>query len=131
MLIDLDGAVKTIMATQLAGVKRFVMISSFDTTREAIQAASSSFGPYVVARHNADEKLRATDSDYTIIHPGVLANDTVKATVDALPTVERHEYPREDDAHVILTCLEEVSTIGKEFQVVTRQKQIKDAIKAL
>ncbi len=131
MLIDLDGAVKTIKATQLAGVKRFIMISSFDTTREAIQAASSSFAPYVVAKHYADEKLRATDLDYTIIHPGLLTNDAGKGTVNAAPTVERDEVPREDVAHVILTCLEEVSTIGKEFQVVTGQKQIKDAIKAL
>jgi|SRR5690625_172700 len=131
MLIDLDGAVKTVKATESAGVKRFIMISSFDTRRKAIQAASSSFAPYVVAKHYADEKLRETDLDYTIIHPGLLTNDAGKGTVNAAPTVERDEVPREDVAHVILSCLEETSTIGKEFQVVTGTKPISDAVKAL
>src|SRR5699024_7321637 len=65
LMIDLDGAVKTIEAAKLAGVKRYVMISSFDTTRSAIQSASESFAPYVVAKHYADEWLRATDLKYT------------------------------------------------------------------
>jgi hypothetical protein len=58
-LIDLDGAIKTIEVAKVAGVKRFIMISSFDTRREAAQAASSSFAPYVVAKHYADELVEA------------------------------------------------------------------------
>src|SRR5690625_2083248 len=38
MLIDLDGAVKTIDATKEAGVNRFIMVSSFETDRKAINA---------------------------------------------------------------------------------------------
>jgi len=105
LLIDLDGAVKTIKATEIANVKRFIMISSFDTTRKAIQAASSSFAPYVVAKHYADEKLRDTNLDYTIIHPGRLTNDKGIGKVTAASTVERDTIPREDVASVILACL--------------------------
>lgn len=61
VMIDLDGAVKTIEASKQAGVKRYVMISSFDTTREAIQEAPASFAPYVIAKHYADDWLRRTD----------------------------------------------------------------------
>src|SRR5699024_12821901 len=75
LMIDLDGAVKTIEAAKRAGIKRYVMISSFDTTREAIQEAPESFAPYVVAKHYADEWIRATDLDYTIIHRAALTND--------------------------------------------------------
>lgn len=131
MLIDLDAAIKTIKATIAADVKRFIMISSFDTTREAIQGASSSFAPYVVAKHYADERLRATDLDYTIIHPGLLTNNAALGKVELAPTVERNEVPREDVASVIFACLENDATIGKEFQVVTGEDSVQEAITRL
>ncbi|MGP4074930.1 SDR family oxidoreductase [Halobacillus sp. K22] len=131
VLIDLDGAVKTIEAAKAAGVKRYVMISSFDTTREAIQSAPSSFAPYVVAKHYADDWLRRTDLDHTIIHPGRLTNDEGTGQVEAASKVERGEVPREDVANVIAATLEDDSTIGKEFQVVSGTNMIKEAIKSL
>ncbi|MFK3961493.1 SDR family oxidoreductase [Guptibacillus hwajinpoensis] len=131
VLVDLDGAVKTIEATKQAGVKRFIMISSFDTSREAIQSAPSSFSPYVVAKHYADKWLRATDLDYTIIHPGLLTNDNGIGKVNAAYEVERNEIPREDVASVIVATLENDATIGKEFQVVTGTNSIKDEIGSL
>lgn len=131
LMIDLDGAVKTIEAAKLAGIKRYVMISSFDTTREAIQDASESFAPYVVAKHYADEWLRARDLDYTIIHPGALTNNESLGKVEAAETVERNEIPRADVARVILAVLENKSTIGKEFQVIQGDVEIPEAIKRL
>ncbi|REJ07528.1 SDR family oxidoreductase [Halobacillus trueperi] len=131
VLIDLDAAVKTIEAAKLKGVDRYIMISSFDTTREAIQEAPSSFAPYVVAKHYADDWLRRTDLNYTIIHPGMLTNDEGSGNVEAAETVERGEIPREDVARVILSTLENESTIGKEFQVVGGTKSVKEAINSL
>ncbi len=131
IMIDLDGAVKTIEAAKAAGVNRFIMISSFDTRREAIQAASSSFAPYVVAKFYADEWLRRTDLNYTIIHPGRLTNDNGTGQVTAAPEVNRDEVPREDIARVIVACLENDTTIGKEFQVVKGTSPVDEAIKSL
>lgn len=131
IMVDLDGAVKTIEAAKVAGVKRFFMVSSFDTTREAIQASPPSFAPYVIAKHYADEWLKATDLDYTIIHPGGLTNEKGVGTVEAAPNVSRGQVPREDVAGVIFQCIENESTIGKEFQVVTGTTSIKEAVKSL
>ncbi|WP_226584156.1 SDR family oxidoreductase [Halobacillus litoralis] len=131
VLIDLDGAVKTIEAAKQSGVNRYIMISSFDTTREAIQGAPSSFAPYVVAKHYADDLLRRTNLNYTIIHPGMLTNDEGSGQVEASEKVERGEIAREDVAGVILSTLENESTIGKEFQVVGGTQSIKEAIDSL
>lgn len=128
IMVDLDGAIKTIMATKQAGVKRFIMISSFDTTRRAIQDASESFAPYVVAKHYADEWLRAADLDYTIIHPGMLTNDEGTGKVTLGETVERAEVAREDIARVIFESIQVDHSIGKEFQVVNGETAIKDAL---
>lgn len=131
LMVDLDGAVKTMEAAKLAGITRYIMISSFDTTRAAIQEASESFAPYVVAKHYADEWLRATNLDYTIIHPGALTNDEPTGKVNAAETVERNEIPRADVAQVILAVLEDDRTIGKEFQVVKGDVDVKEAIRCL
>jgi len=131
LMIDLDGAVKTIEATIAAGVKRFIMISSFDTSRKAIQEANESFAPYVVAKHYADEWLKKTDLDYTIIHPGLLTNDEGTGTINAASEVDRDEVPREDIARVILASLENDKSIGKEFQVVKGTTAVEAAVDSI
>ncbi|WP_077622374.1 SDR family oxidoreductase [Sediminibacillus massiliensis] len=131
IMVDLDGAVKTIEAAKVAGVKRFVMVSSFDTRREAIQAAPSSFAPYVAAKHYADEWLKRTDLDYTIIHPGALTNDQGTGQVNAASEVERGEVSRQDVASVIVASLENKDTVGKEFQVVAGTTPVKEAVKSI
>ncbi|WP_077324660.1 SDR family oxidoreductase [Virgibacillus siamensis] len=129
IMVDLDGAVKTIEAAKAANVKRFVMVSSYDTSREAIQEANASFAPYVIAKHYADVWLRNTDLDYTIVHPGLLTNDKGTRNVTAASEVERGEVPREDIARVLLASLQDETTVGKEFQVVGGSTPVADAIK--
>lgn len=131
ILVDLDGAVKTIEAAKKKAVQRFIMVSSFDTRREAIQSASRSFAPYVAAKHYADDWLRRTSLDYTIIHPGRLTNEKGTGLVELATEVNRGEIPREDVARVIVACLENENTIGKEFQVVTGSKTIQEAISSI
>src|SRR5699024_279159 len=131
IMVDLDGAVKTVEAAKSANVKRFVLISSFDTPREAILEANSSFAPYVAAKHHADEWLQGSDLDYTIIHPGLLTKDEGTGQVNLASKVERDEVSRKDIASVILESLENDATIGKEFQVVSGTKSIKKAVESL
>ncbi|UOQ84086.1 SDR family oxidoreductase [Gracilibacillus salinarum] len=131
IMIDLDGAVKTIEAAKKANVQRFIMISSFDTSREAIQAAPEGFAPYVAAKHYADQWLLSTKLDYTIIHPGKLTNDAGTNQVTLAEKVERNEVPREDIAATIVASLNTPSTVGKRFQVVKGNTDIADAVKSI
>lgn len=131
ILIDLDGAVKTIEAAKKAGVKRFVMVSSFDTRREAILEAPSSFAPYVAAKHYADEWLKNTDLDYTIVHPGALTNEKGTGNVKVATELEINEVPREDIAAVIFQTIDDSELIGKQFQVVSGDTPIADALQTV
>lgn len=131
IMVDLDGAIKTVEAAKVAGVKRFVMISSFDTRRKAILEAPESFAPYVAAKYYADEWLRGTDLDYTIIHPGGLTNDKGTGQVKAGFDLEIGKIPREDVARVIEATLENESTIGKEFQIVSGNTSVNKAIQSV
>ncbi|WP_138416092.1 SDR family oxidoreductase [Aquibacillus sediminis] len=131
ILIDLDGAVKTIEAAKQVGVKRFVMVSSFDTSREAVLEAPDSFSPYVAAKLYADEWLLNTDLDYTIVHPGRLTNDSGTGKVQVAEKVERGSIPREDVAKVLLATVDNDSLIGKRFQLVEGDTAVEDALKSL
>ena len=128
IMVDLDGAIKTIEGAKQAGVKRFVMISSFDTRREAILNSPESFAPYVAAKYYADEWLRGTDLDWTIIHPGRLTNDKGTGEVKIGFDLEIGNVPREDVARVIVATLENKETIGKEFQVIGGTTPVKEAV---
>lgn len=128
MLIDLDAAVKTIDTAKKVGVKRFVMVSSFDTTRKAIQEADAGFRPYVVAKHYADNVLRDAGLDYTIVHPGILSDDVETGNVKVAETLEVAKITRADVAEVLKTVIENDNTVGKEFQVVNGDTAIADAI---
>ncbi|GGM18434.1 putative sugar epimerase YhfK [Paraliobacillus quinghaiensis] len=131
ILVDLDGAIKTMEAAEMAGVKRFVLVSSFDTRRETWLDAPEGFKPYAAAKYYADVWLKSSDLDYTLVHPGGLTNDQGTGKVEAASEVERGKIPREDVARVIINCLEEESTIGKEFQVVSGDQPIEDAVKSV
>ncbi|RNF41291.1 SDR family oxidoreductase [Planococcus salinus] len=129
ILIDLDGAVKTMEAAKQAGVKRFVLISSFDTRRE--KWIGGSFKPYVAAKYYADMWLKSTDLEYTLIHPGILTDEPGTGNVHAAAETERAEIPREDVARVILAVLEDDATIHKEFQVISGDTAVSEAVASI
>lgn len=131
MTIDLDGAIKTIEAAKQQGVKRYVMVSSFDTTRAAIQAAPENFKPYVVAKHYADDWLRRSGLDYTIIHPGRLTNEPAQGKVTIKETVEIGNIPRADVATVLVETVQNDHLIGREFQVISGDDTVMKGLKNL
>ena len=69
--VDLDGAIKSIKASEANHVKQYVMVSTYDSRREAFDA-SGDLKPYTIAKHYADEYLKQADVGYTIVHPGIL-----------------------------------------------------------
>lgn len=72
LLVDLDGAVKTMQAAEIAGVQRFLLISMLfaeDRNRWA-----DPLRPLYAAKFYADHWLtHQTKLDYTIVEPGALS----------------------------------------------------------
>ena len=73
LLIDLDGAAKTIEAAEQTGTERFLMISAINADKRDMW--KEDMVHYYVAKHHADNILRASGLIYTIIRPGLLTND--------------------------------------------------------
>lgn len=125
IIIDLDGAVKSIEVSKLAQIKHFVMVSSFDTRRSAFEG---DLKPYTIAKHYADNYLRESGVPYTIVHPGALTNDDASDKVELAEEVERGKIPREDVATVLQAVLNNDDKIGQEFQVVAGSNGVKEAV---
>lgn len=129
--IDLDGAIKAMTATEQAGVKRFVMVSTFRTGREEI-SKDNALKVYTIAKHYADEWLKnRTNLDWTIVHPGILVNEAGTGNIKVGMGNEINEVPRQDVARTLIAVLENDNTIGKEFEVLAGNTPVDDAVKTV
>ncbi|MGG1878488.1 SDR family oxidoreductase [Paenibacillus cisolokensis] len=127
MLIDLDGAIKSMEAAKQAGIQRFVMVSAIGVHHREKWMASAPH--YSAAKYYADMWLMRSGLDYTIIRPGGLTNEPGTGKVKAAADVERGSIPREDVASTILAALADPSTMGKAFDLISGDTPIEQALK--
>lgn len=80
--VDRDAAVRTMDAAAAAGAGRYVMVSFSGSTAEALVPEDNSFRPYQDAKIAADEHLRGTELDWTILAPGSLTLEPGTGTVN-------------------------------------------------
>lgn len=129
--VDLDGAIKSMEATEKAGIKRFVMVSTFRTGREEMDKQND-LRYYTIAKNYADEWLKnRTNLDWTIIHPGILTDVEGSGKITVGMGQDIKEIPRQDVARTIIAVLENDDTIGKEFEVLEGETEIEEAIQSL
>jgi uncharacterized protein YbjT (DUF2867 family) len=129
--MDLGGAVKLIEAAKAAGVSRYLMVSSIgadDPPAEGAGGGDDVFGAYLRAKAGADEALRASGLEYTIVRPGALTDDPGTGLVSAAEHLGRGKIPRADVAATLAACLEEPRTIGKSFDLMAGDTPIPAAL---
>jgi uncharacterized protein YbjT (DUF2867 family) len=128
--VDLGGAVKLIEAAKAEGISRYLIVSSINADK-APEDGSEGFGAYLQAKFEADEAVRASGLDYTIVRPGSLTDDPGTGLVAVAPKLDIAPIPRADVAAVFLACLDEPSTIGKSFDLTGGTTPIPEALAAL
>lgn len=134
MLIDLDGAIKSMKAAEIAGVKRFIIISGIGVHRwhdEKHLDWIDSAPHYAAAKYYADVWLENSGLDFTIIRPGKLTNNLGTGKVTAANDHEHKEISREDVASVVIASLENDNTIGKSFDLINGETPINDELQKL
>jgi len=129
--MDYGGAVKLIEAAQHEGIRRYVIVSAMGAADPAAIGASGTFGVYLQAKHDADEKLRASGLDYTIVRPGGLTDDNGTGRVSVGERLERGQIPRDDVASVLWAVLRTDSAIGRDFDLVSGDTPVDEAVAAL
>ncbi|MGG4147113.1 SDR family oxidoreductase [Paenibacillus algorifonticola] len=127
LLIDLDGAVKTIEAAEKAGIGRFIMISAIQANNR--ENWHTEIVPYYAAKHYADRLLESSKLTYTILRPGILLNEPGTGKVFAAENITSGSIPREDVAHAILAALDDKHTYKRAFDLIAGDDLIVDALK--
>ena len=125
--VDLGGAVKLIEAAKAEGVSRYLIVSSMGADK-APEDDSEGFGAYLQAKFEADEAVRASGLDYTVVRPGGLTDDPGTGLVAVAEHLDRGQIPRADVAAVFLACLDQPATIGKSFDLISGDTPIAAAV---
>ncbi len=128
--LDKGGAVKLIDAAKAEGISRYLIVSSMGADK-APEDGSEGFGAYLQAKFEADEALRASGLDYTVVRPGGLTDDEGSGLVTIAASTGRGQIPRADVAAVFVACLDEPATIGKSFDLISGTTPIPEAVAAL
>lgn len=128
--VDRDGAIRMIEAAEELDVRRFVMLSSIhaDDPEEGPEALRD----YLIAKSEADERLRSGTLTYTIVRPGALTNEPGTGRIEAAEHLDREgEITRDDVAQTLVTALDANSTYGRAFDVLAGDDPIEAALEDL
>jgi uncharacterized protein YbjT (DUF2867 family) len=128
LTMDRDGAVKLIDACRQAGARRYVIVSAMGA-RPGV-TGDDVFQVYLRAKFEADEALRASDLDWTVIRPGGLTDEPGSGLIALGEELTRGSIPREDVAATIKLVLPSPNTIGKSLDLVSGPLPIAEAVRA-
>ena len=126
--VDLEGSLKSIDGAKGARIRRFVQISAMAVDDPVPADASPVWRAYVEAKREADEALRASGLDWTILRPGWRTDEPGRRRVVLGRDVPEGDIPRDDVAAVIVAVLENDGTIGKQWEVIQDSLLIVEAI---
>ncbi len=128
--VDRDAAILLADAAEVAGVRRYVMVSAYGTDNYDPNSTEV-FQVYLRAKAQADADLRGRDLDWTVVRPGSLTNSPATGRVSLGQSIGGGSISREDVAEVLLHVLDSPLTAARQFEVVGGSTPITDAVTAL
>ncbi|WP_339807310.1 SDR family oxidoreductase [uncultured Marinobacter sp.] len=128
--VDQDSAIRLVDTAKAMGIKRFIMVSSMRA--EEPEKGPEKLRHYLRAKHNADEHLRNSGLNYTIVRPGQLTNDDGTGKVAVSAKLEDFgKISRQDVARVLLAVLDSDTTTDRVFDVVSGDTSVPEALAKL
>jgi nucleoside-diphosphate-sugar epimerase len=127
--MDRDGAIKLLDAARLAGVERYLMISSVGAEKPPDD--DDVFSIYLRAKAEADRALVASDRAWTIVRPGFLQDDPGDERVRIELEPIRDRISRDDVAAVLDAALHEPRSERRLFYVIDGDRPVEEALAAV
>ena len=127
--LDYAGAAKLIVAARARAIRRYVIVSAMGAASPP--AGDEVFAVYLRAKARADEELRQSRLDWTVVRPGGLTDEPGTGRIQAAERLPRGSISRDDVAATLLAVLDEPGTIGATFDLVAGDVPIRDAVAAI
>ena len=124
--VDQEGAIRLIDASNKNNVKKFVMLSSMgaDQPQQAEQLQD-----YLKAKHNADEYLKSSGLNYSIVRPGSLTNGDLTNKIQLDTKLNKSgEISRNDVAQTLVRSLNDDVANNATFEILKGETLIGDAL---
>lgn len=112
--VDRDAAIWSMQAAGAAGVRRYVMVSYVGAGIDDV-SEDNPFRHYAVAKAAADDHLRGTDLDWTVLGPSALTMAEGTGHIEVTDGAAS-EVSRADVAAVIAEVLEREDTYGRTIR---------------
>jgi len=125
--VDRDAAMRTMDAAKAAGVRRYVMVSWIGSSPGHGVDPDNAFFAYADAKLAADDHLRASGLDWTILGPGTLTLDPPTGRITIDPEGDG-AVPRADVAAVIAAALADDRTVGRFLRFGSGDVPIAEAL---
>ncbi|MFT5252544.1 MAG: hypothetical protein ACI87N_001557 [Flavobacteriales bacterium] len=123
--VDQEGAKRLIDAAKEAGLEKFVMLSSIGADEPAV---SNDLEDYLRAKQNADDYLKASALNYSIVRPGALTDDEGTGKIELKEKLEkRGSISRADVAKTLVEALEDVVMQNQTFEILSGEVLIEKA----
>jgi uncharacterized protein YbjT (DUF2867 family) len=114
--MDYGGAVKLIAAAKQAGISRYVIVSSMGANPD--EAGDDTFSVYLRAKGRADDAVRGSGLDATVVRPGSLTDDAGTGRVRLGENLPHGQVTRDDVAAVLVAVLDSPSSIGRTVDLI-------------
>ncbi|SJN10021.1 oxidoreductase ylbE [Leucobacter sp. 7(1)] len=125
--VDRDAAIRSMTAAALAGVPRYVMVSYLGSRRDHGVPPEDPFFAYAEAKSAADEHLRGTGLDWTVLGPGTLTHDVGSGMIETGGS-EWTVVSRENVAAVVAETLIRPDTVHRTIPFVDGSSPIDEAL---
>lgn len=127
--VDRDGAEELIDAAKKKGVKKFVMLSAMGADNPD---ENSDMYVYMRAKHEADEHLKNSGLNYTIVRAGALTDKPASGNIKVAEKLnDQGEIPRHDVAQVLTYSLQDEMLKNKTVEVIEGDKAIRPELQGL
>jgi uncharacterized protein YbjT (DUF2867 family) len=127
--VDRAAAVLLAEAATAAGVRRYLLVSSMGVDAEPAAGTDEVWAAYMRAKKEAEEAVRATGLDWTILRPGSLTDDPGTGRVLlAPPPVERGDVTRDDTAATLAALLDAPATAGLVLELREGDSDLAEAV---